>query len=199
MREKWLNEIPGLEHITGYKVTEDGTVMSFLKRNNHAYIISDHPRHTLKPMISKKGYLKVELKRKMYSIHRLVALAFIPNPKNKPQVNHKDGIKLHNYESNLEWVTCAENIQHAVRHGLHVSLKGDLHYTKSILTENHHSSRKVAQLTPEGILLSTFPSIKQASESVHMHYSGIAKCCGGRLEYCKRFKWKYFEDYQSAN
>jgi hypothetical protein len=51
-------------------------------------------------------------------VHRLIAIAFIPNPECKEQVNHKDGNKRHNYLSNLEWTTQFENMQHAVTNGL---------------------------------------------------------------------------------
>ena len=88
-----------------FKITEKGEVISSTGRS-------------LKFQKSKKGYLSVKIyfldktvKRK--SIHRLVALAFIPNPNNLPVVNHKDGNKLNNCVDNLEWTTVEYNTWHA--------------------------------------------------------------------------------------
>lgn len=75
------------------------------------------PESKLKPQ-KRRGYLKVYVSGKQLSVHRIVAESFIDNPKNKPQVNHINGIKTDNRAENLEWVTCRENILHASKNRL---------------------------------------------------------------------------------
>ena len=74
----------------------------------------------LKNKCNRNGYLSIQLTQrgKCYLVHRLVATAFIPNPENKPQVNHIDGNKSNNTASNLEWCTQSENQKHAYKIGL---------------------------------------------------------------------------------
>ena len=72
----------------------------------------------LKKYISPYGYERVCINGKYWLVHRIVAMVFIPNPDNKPQVNHIDGNKQNNDISNLEWVTPEENMHHASRMGL---------------------------------------------------------------------------------
>lgn len=106
--EEWL-PIPNWE---GYHESNYGRTKSFHKGK----------QLIVKPHLSRNGYLQMSLhkdgKQKTFRVHRLVALYFIPNPENKPEVNHKDGHPLNNHVSNLEWATGSENQRHAVDIGL---------------------------------------------------------------------------------
>ena len=79
----------------------------------------------LKPSLNKEGYAYVSLTKnnwsKSFRVHRLVAQAFIPNPDNKPEVNHLNGNKSDNWVTNLEWCTSKENHKHARELGLHAT------------------------------------------------------------------------------
>ena len=106
--EIWAN----VEGFTGYAVSTHGRVHSSKQKNGRI----------MSPTIGKNGYLSVLLcrkgeKKRLY-VHRLVAMAFIPNPEGKKQVNHKDCSKLNNHVDNLEWMTHQENGQHAWENNL---------------------------------------------------------------------------------
>tara|TARA_R100000656_G_C3939607_1_gene126470 strand:- start:171 stop:755 length:585 start_codon:yes stop_codon:yes gene_type:complete len=100
--------IPGFEGL--YEINEKGIVIGLVRGK------------VLKTPLDKYGYKKLVLskdgKKKFTSVHRQVAKAFIPNPENLPEVNHKDGDKLNNYWENLEWTTGRKNMQHAHETGL---------------------------------------------------------------------------------
>lgn len=96
--------------------------------DEHGVVIGKRNKKPLKVRISRGGYPAVNLcivtgKSTTRYIHRLLAETFIPNPDNKPQVNHIDGNKLNHSLNNLEWVTCSDNIQHAYDEGLHIKAK----------------------------------------------------------------------------
>jgi hypothetical protein len=95
--------------IPGYRIGSQGTIIS-----DQRY----HPKK-LKPQVNNLGYHKVMLltngKAKLHSVHRLVALAHIPNPQGLSDVNHKDGNKGNNRVENLEWLSHRDNIRHAMQ------------------------------------------------------------------------------------
>lgn len=121
--DKYLDSIPtGFKPIEGY---EEYLV------NYKGHIITKKTRRVLKQSLSKKGnYCTVCLSNKdSIKVHRAVARAFLPNPENKPEVNHKDGIKTNNWVDNLEWCTTQENLQHKKDHNLGKTLKAKISAT----------------------------------------------------------------------
>lgn len=102
--------------ISGYEKWRP-TVNEDYRVSNYGRVMHWKKRRVLKQRLY-NGYKCVTLGGKQYRVHRLVAMAFIPNPENKPQVNHLSGIKTNNWVGNLEWATDLENRKHAEKHGL---------------------------------------------------------------------------------
>lgn len=145
--EKW-RPIPGYEN--RYDVSNLGRVRS-VTRNVSMYggRVRVLKGRILCPNTSGR-YMQVGLgidKTKL--IHRLVALAWVPNPEYKPCVNHKDGNKSNNYASNLEWVTQTENVRHAFKNKLMKSVMGEDHYFSKL---NNKKVIKIRELSEQGIL-----------------------------------------------
>lgn len=116
--EIW-KDVPGYEGL--YQVSNTGRVKALSVLKYWGKTLQKRKEIIFKPTIRKWGYAEVVLSGKTrlnQGVHRLVALAFIPNPDNKPQVNHKDGNKLNNSVSNLEWATRQEQMDHAISLGL---------------------------------------------------------------------------------
>ena len=123
--EEWRG-IPDYEGY--YEVSNLGRVRSVERLVPHArHGLTKQQSKILRPAIT-DGYYKVALsmdrRLRSFRVHRLVAQAFIDNPSELPEVNHKDGDKLNNNASNLEWCTHAQNIQHAFDNGLAIALRG---------------------------------------------------------------------------
>lgn len=134
--------------------------------SNLGNIKSYKTNRNLKTVIKNSGYKKVSITfktvSKTFMIHRLVAITFILNPENKPQVNHKDGNKLNNCIDNLEWVTSSENLKHAWDNGLHQA------YQSRIVINN-----------TMGIF---YDSIKEAAKSINMPHWKLERRLKGEVK-----------------
>jgi len=131
--------------------------------------------------ISSKGYARVSLFKngvgKKHSVHRLVAIAFIDNIENKPDVNHKDGNKLNNNVNNLEWVTKSENIKHSInilknKNGLKFYEKGKNWYKEKNLPAP--ASKKVLMFDKNNNLIKEFTTVTEAGLFLNKHPSQIS-------------------------
>lgn len=128
--EEWRNII-GYEGY--YQISNYGRVKSIPRKGIVNGLI-------LKQSLNHKGYPRIRFCKNYIkstsTVHRLVANAFIPNPKNKPQVNHKNGIKINNFLYNLEWSTGLENMRHGFSSGLFANRPVGIHHPCATLTED---------------------------------------------------------------
>ncbi len=141
--------------------------------------------------ITKVGYKRYSLflnkKKTKISAHRLVATAFIPNPENKPQVNHKDGDKLNNNVENLEWATPSENVKHAYDNlGKTANKTGEGRFN-----ENHSRSKKLLQITLSGVLVKIWPSANEVRRVTGWSRGNICTVARGENKSAYGYKWKY--------
>lgn len=131
--------------------------------------VQRRPPRKLNPWLAKNGYLHIAVKvgpeRKKYLVHRLVALTFLGEPKLPLTVNHKDGNKLNNCVSNLEWTTLAENTRHQWANAL-VDLRGTKHPSAKLndsdVTIIRESRDRVSELALRfGVSTSTIYKVRQ--------------------------------------
>lgn len=118
-----------IDGFEGYFVNEDGKVFS-----NKQGKVREISQSVQRKYYASSFWLEDGTQKHIY-VHRLVALTFIDNPENKPFVNHKDGNKLNNHVSNLEWVTRQENVDHAMENNLVPAMVG-VNNGRAILTED---------------------------------------------------------------
>ena len=144
----------------------------------------------IKQIKDKGGYLRVCLHKdgKQYNrqVHRLVAITFITNELDKPQVNHKDGDKSNNKVTNLEWVSASENIQHSFKV---LSKKANTPWLGKFGKDN--GSAKLVQQIKDGEIIAEFYGTYEASRKTGINKQVIGDCCRGRQKTAGGYQWKY--------
>ena len=151
-----FRDVPGYEGV--YEVSNLGRVKNI------------ETGRILKPFKDTNGYLILKLSkdgtRRTVKVHRLVALAFLPNPQNLPQVNHKDENKTNNAVSNLEWCTAGYNV-------------------------NYSQSKPVLQFDLQGNFIKEWPSTVKVEEELGIYQTNISKCCLGKRNSAGGYLWKF--------
>lgn len=157
MEEKW-KQIKGFE---GYMISSLGNVLNPYKR-------------ILKPIPNYKGYFRVYLsndaiKHKQFFIHRLVAMAFIPNPDNLPQINHKDKNPKNNSVENLEWCDNTYN-------------------------QRYSNAMKINQYGINGDFIKKWDAIADVKRAIGIPTTNVSKCCKGNIKTINGFIFLYDGD-----
>ena len=170
MSEAWA-DIKGYEGL--YQVSTLGRIKSLPRRGTYSEV------HILKVSDDGKGYLQVGLCKnsiyKSHKVHRLVAEAFIANPDNLPEVNHKYENKSNCHVSNLEWCDRSYNVNYGSR--------------------TSKTQKPVIQLTKSGEILTTYESLSKVKETLKIsNISNISAVCKGKRKTAYGYRWKFREE-----
>lgn len=187
-REKYLIDITEIkEELRLISVTDDYYITPSAK------VYRKYPNGYLlrKPYLNtKNGYMYITIvesngKAKTHRLHRLVAIAYIPNPKNYPIVGHQDNIKTNCHYTNLYWTTNAENVQKAVNDGLLINDKG---YDDS-------QSMPVIAYDENFNEIARFGSASECSRQLHVSKSTVFRHCNKEIKTTTRTGYYFrFQD-----
>lgn len=163
-----------------YMVSSLGRVRSLDRYDSRGHRRSGCIR---KMIMEKNGYLRIALKNKKHFVHRLVAEAFIPNPENKPFIDHINTIRSDNRVENLRWVTKKENNNNPL------TLKK--HRNASLGNKNPRH-RKVLQYDKYGNFIREWDTITEAETTLNITHK-IHFVCQGKGKTCGGYIWKYYD------
>lgn len=170
-----------ISNFPGYYITNTGNI--YTRNYDHTGRIKK-----LKTGCDTRGYLRVNLyknsKKIQQRVHRLVAEAFIPNPENKPQVNHKNGVRTDNRVENLEWATNTENVKHSY------DFLGHKKVMLGRIGTKNPTSKPVQQIK-NGQIIAEFDSEREAQYKTGISQGCISMCCIGKYKTAGGYQWKH--------
>lgn len=180
MKEIW-KEVKGYEGL--YEVSNLGNVRSINRIIKNKF----YKGKILITKIDKDGYLQLGLSKngtkKYFRVHRLVAQAFIPNPSNLPQVNHKDEVKDNNNVKNLEWCDNKYNSSYGTKNNRMIETRN-----KKYLKNREKS---IIQLTLSGEFIKEYKSLSDASKINKLSIGNLWKALNGKIRQLSGYIWKY--------
>lgn len=161
-----------------YEITRDGKVFS--KRTGR--YLNSYNRNIKEINSYERIELNIAGKRKSFGVHRLVAMVYIPNPENKEQVNHINGIKNDNRVENLQWVNQYENMNHAVETGLQKNIE-------------RSNQPKPVVILKDNQLIHQCESSKECVRYLNRDSKSVRNCLKGIQKTCAGYTLMYLEDY----
>jgi hypothetical protein len=184
MEEIW-KDIPNYKGL--YQASSLGRIKSLARTVNSSHGSTQFINERIRKYVfTPLGYYRILLLkckvRKIYFVHRLVAITFIENPDNKPQINHKDGNKLNNNVDNLEWCTQKENSIHAWSNGLQKPYIREKYKTNT-------RSRKVLQFDMNGNFIKKYNCLTEAAECAKTTTYSITMVANNKRKHANKFKW----------
>lgn len=196
--EEIWKDVKGYEGL--YQVSNFGRVKSLPRHRRAGNIFYTQKEHIMSQFDNSTGYKYVQLNvgqdKRIFFVHRLVATAFIPNPQQLKEVNHKNEIKSDNYVENLEWCTHKYNQTYGTkiertqrtRKLLDSEQKA---LRKKNLSHSYGAEKPVLCYTRNGVFIRRFKSISQAARETGSCSSHISACCKGKRKSAVGYAWAY--------